>query len=106
MTFTRLKSMHLYVLTFEVSVRRHIFKNFEIAAFFAVGPGSIDTRTERLAKGFTFMENLGIALHYKLSKKLFLELRPTFSHVSNARLKLPNSGYNSMNLEAGISWNL
>ncbi len=105
-TFTTLKSMRLYALTFEISVRRNIFKNLEASAFFAVGPGIIDTRTERLAKGFTFTENIGFALHYRISRQLFLALRPTFSHVSNARIQLPNSGYNVMNIEAGISWNL
>jgi len=104
--FSKLKQMRLYGLEVELNVRRIVLKKLEISAFFAVGPAIIDTRTERLAKGFTFMETIGFGLHYKLSQKLFLALRPTFSHVSNARLQLPNSGFNVMNLEAGISWNL
>jgi len=104
--FTKLKSMQLYALEFEINVRRVIFKKLEISAFFGVGPAIIDTRTERLAKGFTFIENIGIGIHYKLSKNIFLELRPTLNHVSNARIQLPNSGYNVLNLEVGVSWNL
>ena len=104
--FTKLKSMQLYALEFEINVRRSITKNLEVSAFFGFGPAIIDTRTERLAKGFTFIENIGLGIHYKLFKKLFLEFRPTFNHVSNAGIKLPNSGYNVVNLEIGFSWSL
>jgi len=104
--FSKLKSMQLYALEFEISVRRSLFEKLEVSAFFGFGPAIIDTKTERLAKGFTFIENIGFGIHYRLSKKLFLELRPTFNHVSNAGIELPNSGYNVLNLEAGFSWSL
>ena len=68
-TFTKLKSMRFYALSFEISVRRKVFNKLEVSAFFAAGPGIINTRTERLAKGFTFTENIGLGVHYGLSKK-------------------------------------
>ena len=104
--FTKLKSMRLYGLTFEINVRRKILNKTEVLAFFAVGPGIIDTQTERLAKGFTFIENLGLGIRYELLSNFFIELKPNFNHVSNARLQLPNSGYNVLNLEIGLSLNL
>jgi hypothetical protein len=104
--FTQLKSMRLYALTFEISVRRKILNKTEVFAFFAVGPGTIDTQTERLAKGFTFIENLGIGIRHEFLKNVFLEAKPTINHVSNAGLQLPNSGYNVLNFEIGLSWNL
>ncbi len=104
--FTKLKSMRLYALEFEINVRRNLTKKLEVSAFFGVGPAVINTRTERLAKGFTFIENIGLGIHYKLLKRLYLEVRPTFNHISNARIKLPNSGYNVVNLEVGVSLNL
>ncbi len=104
--FSKLKSMQLYALEFEISVRRNLFKKLEVSAFFGFGPAIIDTQTERLAKGFTFIENIGLGVHYNLCKQLFLEFRPTFNHVSNAGIQLPNSGYNVLNLEVGVSWNL
>ena len=104
--FTKLKSMRLYVVTFEINIRRKILKKTEVLAFFAVGPGIIDTQTERLAKGFTFIENLGIGIRYELLNDFFVEFKPNFNHVSNARLQLPNSGYNVLNLEFGLSWGL
>ena len=105
-TFTKLKSMQLYAIAFEISVRQKILSNTEIVAFFAVGSGIIDTQTERLGKGFTFIENLGIGIRYELLNDFFVEFKPNFNHVSNARLQLPNSGYNVLNLEFGLLWNL
>ncbi len=104
--FTKLKSMRLYAVTFEINVRHKIINKTEILAFFAVGPGVIDTQTERLAKGFTFIENLGIGIRYELLNDFFVEFKPNLNHVSNARLQLPNSGYNVLNLEFGLSWEL
>ena len=74
--------------------------------FFAVGPAIIDTETERLAKGFTFMENFGLGIRYELLADFFIELKPNLNHVSNARIQLPNSGYNVLNLEFGLSWKI
>ena len=104
--FTKLKPMHLYALAAEISVQRKIFNKTEILAFFAFGPGIIDTQTERLGKGFTFIENLGIGIRHEVVDKFFLEVKPTFNHVSNAGLQLPNSGFNVLNLELGLSWKL
>ncbi len=105
-TFSQLKSMQLYALGFEINVRRTIFEKTDLLAFFAIGPATIDTETERLAQGFTFIESLGIGIRHELLDSLFLELRPTYTHVSNAGLQLPNSGYNVLNLEFGLSWEL
>jgi len=104
--FTKLKSMQLYALTFEINVSRKIFKRLEALAFFGIGPAIIDTQTERLAKGFTFIENLGVGIRYQITNKLFFEAKPNINHVSNARIQLPNSGYNVLNLEIGVSWGL
>lgn len=104
--FTKLKSMRLYGLTFEINVRRKILNRTEILAFLAVGPGIINTETERSGKGFTFIENLGIGIRYELLNEFFIEFKPNFNHVSNAGLQLPNSGYNVLNLEFGLSWEL
>jgi len=101
--FTQLKSMHLYALGFEINISRRLFKKMEAKAFLGVGPAYIDTKTERLAKGFTFIQNLGIAINYQIGKQLFIELRPHLSHTSNAGITLPNSGYNTLNMEMGLS---
>lgn len=101
--FTQLKSMQLYALEFEINISRRILKKMEVKAFFGLGPAYINTKTERLAQGFTFIQNLGIAIRYQLGKQLFFELRPHLRHTSNAGITLPNSGYNTLNLEMGLS---
>ncbi len=105
-SFNKLKQMHLYGLEVELNIRRTIFSKFDVSAFLAIGPALIDTRTERLAKGFTFIETIGFGIDYRLSNRICLSVRPAFSHISNARIQLPNSGYNVLNLETGISWKL
>lgn len=104
--FTKLKSMQLYALAFEINVSRQFFNRLEVLAFFGIGPAIIDTQTERLAKGFTFIENLGVGIRYQIANKLFFDFKPNINHVSNAGLQLPNSGYNVLNLEVGVSWSL
>jgi hypothetical protein len=101
--FTQLNSLKLYALEFEISITRRIFKKTEAKAFVGVGPAYIDSETERLAKGFTFIENLGIAIRYQLGKQLFIELRPHIRHTSNAGIIRPNKGYNTLNMEMGLS---
>jgi len=101
--FTQLKSMQLYALAVELSLKRTIFKKIDVAIFLGVGPAIIDTQTERLAKGFTFIENLGIAISTPITNTIKLDVRPNFNHVSNAQIQIPNSGYNVLNLEIGFT---
>ena len=95
--------MRLYGIEFEINISRKILKKMEAKAFLGVGPAYIDTKTERLARGFTFIQNFGIAIRYQIGKQLFIELRPHLRHTSNAGITLPNSGYNTLNMEMGLS---
>lgn len=104
--FTKLKSMQLIALQFEFRVKRKISERLEGYAFLAIGPAAIDTKTERVAKGLVFIENLGLGISYKMNKKLFFDFKPSFSHVSNAYIKIPNSGYNYLSFEIGLSLEL
>jgi len=101
--FTKLKSMRLYALEFEISIKRKIFEKLDAHVFFGIGPAIIDTKTERLSKGFTFIENFGVGLTYQLSKKLFIDIKPSYNHISNAQIQPENSGYNVLNLEIGLT---
>ena len=101
--FTKLKSIQLYALQFELLAKRKITKRLEAFAFFAIGPAIIDTETERLSKGYTFIENIGLGLSFELREKLFLDVKPSFNNISNAQFQLSNSGYNTLNFEIGLS---
>ena len=104
--FTTLRSLQLIALQFEFRVNRKISNVLNGYAFLAFGPAVIDNESERLSKGFTFIENIGLGLSGKLNKNLFFDLKPNFGHVSNANIKLPNSGYNFLGIEIGLSLKL
>ena len=104
--YTQLKQMNLYALQGELSIRKKFAKKLEVFAFLSIGPAFIDTETERLSKGFTFIENLGIGVHYKFGRLWFFSFKPSLSHISNAELQENNSGYNSMNIEFGLGFNI
>jgi hypothetical protein len=58
--FTKLKTMHLYGLEFGFAAKTKRTKKLDVQGTISLGFSSIDTRSERLAKGFTFIENFSI----------------------------------------------
>jgi hypothetical protein len=69
-------------------------------ANFGLGVAYIDKDTERLAQGFTFIENisLGVAYPFKSSE---IYIGGQIGHVSNFDFQLPNSGYDTLGFEIG-----
>lgn len=98
---TRRKTIKEYVLNIGVISRYHLNNKISIYALGSVGPMIIDTRTERMAKGFAFSDIFSLGVSHKFAK-LILDFRYGIRHVSNLELKNPNSGYNSTNFEIGF----
>jgi hypothetical protein len=98
---TTKKTMKELSLGIGVISRYNFTENMSVYALGSVGPMIIDTRTERMAKGFAFSDILSFGLSYKI-EKIILDLRYGYRHVSNFQLKSPNSGYNSTNFEIGF----
>jgi hypothetical protein len=71
----------------------------------SVGPLITDTETERLSKGFAFSDVLAVGLSTKIGTVTF-DIRPSLRHVSNAGLNESNAGYNTKNIEFGVSFPL
>jgi hypothetical protein len=69
------------------------------------GPHFITADLPRQAKGFIFSDNLAVGIFKKLktSKPLLLNIQFRVRHISNAGLKLPNAGVNTLNLLVGLS---
>jgi hypothetical protein len=68
------------------------------------GPHYISARLDRQATGFIFSDNLAIGAFTRFNKKgLFLNLQFRIRHISNANLRLPNRGVNSVNFLLGLS---
>jgi hypothetical protein len=98
---TAKKTMKEYSLGIGVISRYNFTENMSAYALGSVGPMIIDTRTERMAKGFSFSDIFSFGFSYKI-EKIILDLRYGVRHVSNFQLKNPNSGYNSTNFEIGF----
>ncbi|MEN2487630.1 acyloxyacyl hydrolase [Flavobacterium sp. B11] len=103
--YMKLKEVREYVLNIGFIVRKPIGKIFSVYALGSVGPLITDTETERMSKGFAFADvfALGFTVDYN---KFRFDVRPSVRHVSNAGLGSSNAGYNTKNIEFGISYQL
>ena len=104
--FSDLKNLHLFGLAFEFLASIDLIKNLKAYTFFSIGPAYLDTETKRLPKGFTFMENLGLGIRFKLDQTLMFDIKPSYGHVSNGDFEKPNLGFNTLNIELGMIFNL
>ncbi len=103
--FTRLKDIHEYVLNCGFLVRKPIGKTYSLYVLGSIGPMITDTETERMSKGFAFADVLAVGFTVSYDKFKF-DIRPSVRHVSNAGLGNSNAGYNTKNIEFGISCQL
>ncbi len=94
-----------YVLNLGFIARYKLVNNLSTYSLISVGPMYSDKDTERMNAGFAFSDVLGLGMGYKV-EDVFLDLRFSVRHVSNAGFSLPNKGYNSANLEMGFSCSL
>ena len=98
--FTQKKDILLYAFEVALQLRKSIIKNISFEASLGLGAGYISLESERLAKGFTFIENISLGLAHKINKSEFF-LATTVGHVSNFNIQKPNSGYNIFGFELG-----
>ncbi len=103
--YTKLKDIHEYVLNFGFLMRKPIGKIFSLYALGSIGPMITDTETERMSDGFAFADVLAFGVSAKIDQFRF-DIRPSIRHVSNAGLNSENAGYNTKNIEIGISYGL
>jgi hypothetical protein len=102
--FTQSKKMNLYGIEFGFAGIKKITQNVYFQGSLSLGFTIVDTRTERLAKGFTFIENLSLGILYKTTSKSQFYLGTNFGHVSNLDSQKPNDGYNILGLEIGYNY--
>jgi hypothetical protein len=103
--FTKLKDIKEYALGIGLCVRKPISKIASIYLLASLGPMITDTETERLSKGFAFSDVLALGFSLKVDKVIF-DVRPSIRHVSNAQLQSSNAGFNTSNIEFGLSVSL
>ncbi|OIV41328.1 hypothetical protein BKM63_12330 [Flavobacterium johnsoniae] len=103
--YTQLKEVREYVLNLGFLVRKPIGKSCSVYVLGSIGPMINDTETERMSKGFAFADVLALGFSFKM-KKIHFDIRPEIRHVSNAGLSGKNGGYNTRNIEFGVSYSL
>jgi hypothetical protein len=91
--FTTPKTMHLYAFKLGFVIKKKISRRLDYLIKMGLGIAAIDTRTERLAKGFTFIENATLGVSYNFVDKTFLFVGCNIGHVSNLDTQQPNNGY-------------
>ncbi|QDW20616.1 acyloxyacyl hydrolase [Flavobacterium sp. KBS0721] len=101
--YTKLKDIHEYVLNFGFLMRKPIGKIFSLYVLASIGPMITDTETERMSEGFAFADVLAFGVSAKVDQFRF-DIRPSIRHVSNAGLNSENAGYNTKNVEIGVSY--
>ena len=102
--YTKYKSMRLYGLEFGLAGKKKLSEKLSLQGTISLGFSYIDTTTERLKKGFTFIENFSLGFSHKTFKNSFLYLGTNFGHVSNLNFQKPNDGYNILGIEIGYSF--
>ncbi|TDO69785.1 lipid A 3-O-deacylase PagL [Flavobacterium chryseum] len=103
--YTQLKNVHEYVLNIGFLVRKPIGKSCSFYVLGSIGPMINDKETERMSEGLAFADVLAIGFSAKIQRLRF-DIRPNIRHVSNAGLGNSNAGYNTKNIEMGISYSL
>jgi hypothetical protein len=102
--FTTPKKMHLYAFELGFVIKKKISRRLDYLIKMGLGIAAIDTRTERLAKGFTFIENATLGVSYNFVDKTFLFVGCNIGHVSNLDTQKPNNGYSFVGFEVGIAY--
>ena len=62
-------------------------------------------QTERLAAGLAFSDNIGFGLKLKYNEHFWISSTLVLRHESNADLKFPNSGHNTVGVRLGLLFN-
>ena len=88
-----------------LGLRNYIRVNdgFYLYQMLGSGPHFITAELDRQATGFIFSDNLAIGSLIALKPALLLNLQFGVRHISNAGLKLPNRGVNTLNFRVGLS---
>ncbi len=100
------KTLHQVVAQLAIELTHYIFPNIQLYGYAAIGPMWVGQQTERLAKGLAFSDNLGLGMKFKIDHDIWLNSTLVLRHESNANLKFPNSGHNTIGLRLGLLFNL
>jgi len=83
--------------------RFNFFKErLSVYGLISSGPHFISKTPRRQANNFIFSDNFFGGINYRISSRLYVDIRPGKRHVSNLDLQFPNGGINTFILNIGI----
>ena len=99
------KNIHQLAAHLGVSLNWFINPKIAVFGYGSIGPMWTSQLTERLAAGFAFSYNIGLGVKVKYKEHFWVSNTLVIRHESNADLKFPNSGHNSVGLRLGLVFN-
>ncbi len=100
-----LKTFHEYIMNFGMILRKNIGSKSSLYFLASIGPGYFERTTERMEKGIGFSDNLALGFSHKI-RKIFVDTRLGYRHVSNADINEVNDGYDAIVVDLGIGFYL
>ena len=102
--FTQLKTIHFSAFELGLVIHYRLFPKTKITSILGAGAGYLDTESERVAKGFSFIENFSIGITQVVFLKTECYVGMNIQHISNLDFQSPNSGYNFVGFEIGLHY--
>ena len=99
------KNIHQLAAHLGVTLNWFLSSRIAVFGYGSVGPMWTSQETERLAAGFAFSDNIGLGVKVKYKQNFWISSALILRHESNANLKFPNSGHNSVGLRLGVMFN-
>ena len=99
------KNIHQLAAHLGVTLNWFISPKIAVFGYGSIGPMWTSQLTERLAAGFAFSDNIGLGVKVKYKEHFWVSSTLVIRHESNADLKFPNSGHNSVGLRLGLVFN-
>lgn len=97
---TQERTLSIHGFELGLQFRREVLDQLFFEMTLSAGMAYIDKETERLAKGFTFIENFSLGFAYQTNSSE-IYAGTNLGHVSNFNIQEPNSGYNVLGFEIG-----
>lgn len=82
--------------------RQIVNEKVHFYTFISSGPHYVSGTPARQVSGFIFSDNFFVGMDFQISPQLRLDIRPGFRHISNASIKQPNKGVNTVILSGGF----
>jgi hypothetical protein len=99
------KNIHQLAAHLGVTFNWFLKPKIAVFGYGSIGPMWTSQLTERLAAGLAFSDNVGIGLKMQYNEKIWISSSIILRHESNADLKFPNSGHNTIGLRLGLIFN-